>query len=202
MKKYLKALFDIFKNYHFYSIPILINEAIFYAKYNSSFNKFKYLSSDFLSDSIPCSYFFLKKIKKFIIKKNIISTCDLGSGYGKIIYYLGILNNFKIDGVELEKEIYLESASLKNKNIKIFNENILKFEYKTSRYKLFIMNDPLKKKKDLQKLILKIKKKNNKTYLIFINLNSKKISLVLKNLKILDSLIISKSRNILFCSIN
>jgi len=64
------------------------------------------------------------------------------------------------------------------------------------------MNDPLKKKEDLQKLILKIKKKNNKTYLIFINLNSKKISLVLKNLKILDSLIISKSRNILFCSIN
>jgi len=202
MKKYLKALFDIFKNYHFYSIPILIDEFIFYIRFNSSFNRFKYLRSDFLSDSIPCSYFFLKKIRKFIIKKNIRYSCDLGSGYGKIIYYLGILNNFKIDGVELEKEIYLESVSLKNKNIKIFNEDILMFECRKSRYNLFIMNDPLKKKEDLQKLILKIKNYNQKTYLIFINLNSKKISLVLKNLKILDSLIISKSRNILFCSIN
>ena len=64
------------------------------------------------------------------------------------------------------------------------------------------MNDPLKKKEDLQKLILKIKRNYEKTYLIFINLNSKKLSLVLKDLRILDSLIISKSRNILFCSIN
>ena len=202
MKKYLKALFDIFKNYHFYSIPILINEVTFHTKYNSSFNKFKYLNSDFLSDSIPCSYFFLKKIKKFIIKKSIRSSCDLGSGYGKILYYLGVLNNFKINGVELEKEIYLESVILKNKNIKIFNEDILKFECSNSRYNLLIMNDPLKKKNDLQKLILKIKKNKKKIYLIFINLNSKKLSLVLKNLKILESLIISKNRNILFCSIN
>ena len=159
MKKYLKALFDIFKNYHFYSIPILINEVTFHTRYNSSFNKFKYLNSDFLSDSIPCSYFFLKKIKKFIINKNIRSSCDLGSGYGKIIYYLGVLNNFKIDGVELEKEIYLESTSLKNKNIKIFNEDILKFECSNSRYNLFIINDPLKKKKRFTKINSKDKKK-------------------------------------------
>ena len=202
MKKYIKALFDIFKNYNFYSIPILINEAIFYIRYNSAFNKFKYLNSDFLSDSIPCSYFFLRKIKSFIIKKNIKSSCDLGSGYGKIIYYLGVLNNFKIDGVELEKEIYLESTVLKNDNIKIFNEDILKFEGNNLRYNLFIMNDPLKKKEDLEKLILRIKKNYKKTYLIFINLNTKKLSLVLNNLRILDSLIISQSRNILFCSIN
>ena len=202
MRDYIKALFDIFKNYRFYSMPILFNEAIFYIRYNSMFNKFKYLNSDFLSDSIPCSYFFLKKIKNFIIKKSIKSSCDLGSGYGKIIYYLGTLNNFKIDGVELEKEIYLESVNLENDNIKIFNEDILKFKYSNSRYNLFIMNDPLKKKEDLQKLILKIKRNYEKTYLIFINLNSKKLSLVLKDLRILDSLIISKSRNILFCSIN
>ena len=69
MKKYLKALFDIFKNYHFYSIPILINEVTFHTRYNSSFNKFKYLNSDFLSDSIPCSYFFFKKNKKIYNKE-------------------------------------------------------------------------------------------------------------------------------------
>ena len=202
MKKYIKALFDIFKNYHFYSIPVLIYETIFYLKYNGNFNKFKYINSNFLSDSIPCSYFFLKKIKKFIIKKNIKSTCDLGSGYGKIIYYLGALNNLKIDGVELEKEIYLESIKLENNNTKIFNEDILKFKFSNIEYNLLIMNDPLKKLADLEKLILKIKKDYKKIYLIFINLNSKKLSLVYENLKVQDSLMISKSRNILFCAIN
>jgi hypothetical protein len=201
MLKYLKALFDIFKNYRFYSILVLLNEAIYYQRYNNAFNKFKYLNSNFFSDSIPCSYFFLKKIKKFIIKNNIKFSCDLGSGYGKILYYLGVLNNYKIDGVELEKEIYIESLKLKNNNIKIFNENILNFNV-SNKYELFIINDPLKKEEDLNELIHNIKKNYNRIFLVFINLNQKKLSFVTQNLKIQESLIISKSRNILFCSID
>ncbi len=75
----------------------------------------------------------------------------------KILYYLGILNNYKIDGVELEKEIYIESIKLKNNKIKIFNENILNFNV-SNKYELFIINDPLKKEEDLNKLIHNIKK--------------------------------------------
>ena len=200
MHKYFKALFDIFKNYRFYSIPVLINEAIYYQKYNNAFNKFKYLSSNFLSDSIPCSYFFLKRIKKFIIKNNIKLICDLGSGYGKILYYLGVLNNYKIDGVEFEKEIYLDSLNLINNNIRIFNEDILNFNA-NNRYQLLVINDPLKRNADFNKLINNIKKNYSKIYLIFININSRKLDFVTQNLKIEESLIISKSRNILFCSV-
>ena len=202
MKKYLKALFDIFKNYHFYSIPILANEIIFNFRYNSIFNRFKYLNEDFSSDSIPCSYYLLKKIKKFMLKKNIKFSCDLGSGYGKILYYLGVLNNHKIDGVELDQEIYLESISLKNNNIRIYNENILEFDISNTKYDFFIINDPLKKTKDLIKMVLKIKKYYKSSYFVFINLNQEKLNFVSKNLIIRDSLIITKSRNILFCSIN
>ena len=201
MKKYLKALFDIFRNYQFYSFLILLNEAIYYQRYNNAFNKFKYLNSNYFSDSIPCSYFFLKKIKKFIIKNNIKISCDLGSGYGKILYYLGVLNDFKIDGVEFEKEIYLESVKLKNDNIQIFNKNILNFNT-SNKYQLLIINDPLKKNEDLNRLIQNIKKNYSKIFLVFINLNQKKLNYVIKDLKINESLIISKSRNILFCSID
>tara|TARA_B100000767_G_scaffold166666_1_gene156065 strand:+ start:1296 stop:1904 length:609 start_codon:yes stop_codon:yes gene_type:complete len=202
MFKYLKALYDILKNYHLYSIPILFNETIFHFKYNSVFNKFKYLNSDFLSDSIPCPYFFLKKIKKFIIIKNIKSTCDLGSGFGKILYYLGTMNNFKIDGIEIDKEIFLDSVKLENSKIKIFNENILEFDINNTKYDLFVINDPLKKTEDLKKLIFKIKGSYKQVFLVFINLNLEKLSLVSDNLKLLDQLIITKNRNILFCSLN
>jgi hypothetical protein len=200
MYKYLKAIYHIFKNYHLYSIPVLLNEIVFYFKYNNAFNKFKYLNSNFLSDSIPCSYFFLKKIKKFTKTQKLNYICDLGSGYGKILYFFGNLNNYKIDGIELEKEIYLESSILKSNNIRIFNENILEFYLKNIQYDIFIMNDPLKMTDDLMKLIFKIKKLYKKTYFVIINVDKKKLEMVRNNLNIIDSLIISKNRNIIFCS--
>jgi SAM-dependent methyltransferase len=200
MQKYLKAFFHIFKNYHFYSIPILLSEAIFYLKYNNTVNKFKYLNDDFLSDSIPCPYYFLKRIKSFAIKKNLNSFCDLGSGYGKVLYFFGSLNDYKIDGVEFDKEIYLNSTVLNNKNIEVFNANILELDFNNTKYDMFIMNDPLKKKEDLLELILKIKKFSKKSYLVFINLDEKKIEIINHNLKLIDSFIVSKNKNILFCS--
>jgi hypothetical protein len=200
MYKYLKAIYHIFKNYRLYSIPVLLNEIVFYFKYNNAFNKFKYLNSNFLSDSIPCSYFFLKKIKKFTKTQKLNYICDLGSGYGKILYFFGNLNNYKIDGIELEKEIYLESSILKSNNIRIFNENILEFDLKNIQYDIFIMNDPLKMTDDLMKLIFKIKKLYKKTYFVIINVDKKKLEMVRNNLNIIDSLIISKNRNIIFCS--
>ena len=201
MQKYLKALYDILKNYQLYSFTILINEIMFQLIYNKEFNRFKYLNSKFQSDSIPCPFFFLKKIKKFTSQNNIDYFCDLGSGYGKILYFFGILNKYKIDGVELDKEIYLDSLNLKNGNIKIYNEDILKFDLTNRRYGLFILNDPLKKKEDLNKLILNIKKIYNQGYLIFINLDQDKLKCALENLNIIQSTIISKTRNIIFCSI-
>jgi hypothetical protein len=200
MQKYLKAFFHIFKNYHFYSIPILLSEAIFYLKYNNTVNKFKYLNDDFLSDSIPCPYYFLKKIKSFAIKKNLNNFCDLGSGYGKVLYFFGSLNDYKIDGVEFDKEIYLNSTVLNNENIEVFNANILELDFNNTKYDMFIMNDPLKKKEDLLQLILKIKKFSKKSYLVFINLDEKKIEIINHNLKLIDSFIVSRNKNILFCS--
>ncbi len=124
----------------------------------------------------------------------------MGSGYGKILYYLGVLNNFKIDGIEFEKEIYLESLKLKNENIQIFNKDILNFNMH-DKYQLLIINDPLKKDKDFNKLIQNIKNIYKKTFMVFINLNKKKLNYVTENLKIKDSLIICKNRNILFCQL-
>ena len=125
MIKYLKAFTAILVNYNFYSIPVLIFEIFFHIKYPNKYNKFKYYNSKSSSDPIPCSFYFLKKIEKFLNKKKIRYICDLGSGYGKVLYFFGKIKKYKIDGVELDKEIYTESLSLKNNNINIHNKNIL-----------------------------------------------------------------------------
>ena len=198
MIKYLKALFEILKSYRFYLFPILIMELIFFIKYNSKFNQFKHLNSNDSSDPIPSSFYVLKKIEKFILKNNIKTICDLGCGYGKIVYFLGYIKKFQIDGVELDNEIYKDTLFLKDLNIDIFNENILDFKLDNKEYGLFIINDPLKRIQDFESLIKKIKTINYKVFIVMININSDKIKIANDNLEIISNKFFSKNRNVLF----
>tara|TARA_Y100001935_G_C17105884_1_gene408357 strand:- start:17 stop:625 length:609 start_codon:yes stop_codon:yes gene_type:complete len=201
MLKYLKVIINIVVNYKFYFVPVLSFELFFYIFHNKNYNKFKYLDSSFLSDSIPCPYFFLKKIEKFMYKNKIGTICDLGSGYGKILYYFGKIKKKEIHGVEIEKEIFLSSKELICNNIRIFNENILKFNLNQITYDAFILNDPLKNETDLMKLILNIKNSYNDVIIILINLDLQKQQLVKKELNILENFKASKNKNIFFCKI-
>ncbi|WP_440613851.1 class I SAM-dependent methyltransferase [Candidatus Pelagibacter sp. HIMB1748] len=198
MLKNIRALYHIILNYHFFSVQIVANEIYFNFKYDKNLNRFKYLKSNFLSDSIPCPFTFLKKIKSFIEKKNVYLICDLGSGYGKVLYFFGKINHHKIDGIELEKDIYQTSKSLENERINVLNQNILDFDLNSKNYDLFILNDPLKKTGDLEKMVKKLKLINRNCYFVFINLTPDKIKIVNSNLEVIDSYIISKSKNIYF----
>jgi len=198
MIKYFKAFFEIIKSYRFYIFPILIMETIFYLKYESKFNKFKNLNSENSYDPIPSSFYALKKIEKFILKNEIKTICDLGCGYGKIVYYLGVIKKLKVDGVELNESIYQDILFLKNKNIKIFNENILQFNLDKKNYDLLIINDPLKKVHDFENLIKKIKNTSHKIFIAMININSEKVKIATDNLKIIDYNFFSNNRNIIF----
>ena len=155
-----------------------------------------------MSDSIPCPHYFLLKIKSFIIERNINFLCDLGSGYGKILYFFGNINNYKIDGIELDKEIFNFSKQLESEKIKIINQNILDFDLSNSQYDLLIINDPLKTNEDLNRLIQNIKKQYKNKYIVFINIDQNKIITIKKNLNIIQNYKISKNKNLLFCEIS
>ena len=129
MKKYFKFITNTILNYQLYAILIIVYEIYFILKFNSKLNKFKYLDNNYLSDSIPCSFYILKKISNFVDKNNISSICDLGSGYGKILYYFGNIKNISIDGIEYDESIYNESKNLENENIKIYNNDIFNFNF-------------------------------------------------------------------------
>lgn len=197
--KYLKALSDIIKTYKIFTFQVLFYEIIFLIFYNRKFNKFKYLNSNFLSDSIPVPFIFLYKIYNFVILKDLRQICDLGSGYGKVLYYFGKIKNIKIDGVELDTQIYNFSSILQSDLIKIYNEDILKFDLKKKSYDLFILNDPLRKYDDLLTLINKIKNNYENVNLILINIDLVKQEKVMKNLFVIDHFKASSSKNIFFC---
>ena len=111
--KYFKSIFEIITNYNFYSLIIIINELYYFFKFKNKFNEFKYLKSKYQSDPIPCSFYALKFIEKKLINQKITRICDLGSGYGKVLFYFGRIKKYKIDGIELNKELY---------NVHHFNE--------------------------------------------------------------------------------
>tara|TARA_Y100001935_G_scaffold249214_1_gene247442 strand:+ start:673 stop:1281 length:609 start_codon:yes stop_codon:yes gene_type:complete len=201
MFKYFKAMINIIINYKIYFVPVIVFEFFFFISHNKKYNRFKYLDSNFLSDSIPCPYFFLKKIEKYMLKKKINLICDLGSGYGKILYYLGKISKKKIHGVEIEKEIYHISQELTDDNIKLFNEDILKFRLDSVLYDAFILNDPLKNADDLLKLLLRIKSSYENVELILINLDLKKQIIIQKELNIIEKFEASNNKNIFFCNL-
>ena len=198
MIRYFNTLIEITRGYRLYLFLILIMEGIFFLKYNAKFNKFKYLNSNNSSDPIPAPFYILKKIEKFILKKNIKSICDLGSGFGKIIYFFGKVKEYQIDGVELDNDIYKDTLSLQSLNVSLYNENILEFNLDQKKYDLLIINDPLKNKKDFENLIKKINNLHHKVFIIIINVNLDKVKLASNYLKIIDQKIFSLHRNILF----
>ena len=199
INKYIKSLYHIFLNYKFYSFIILLKEFFFIIKFGANFNKFKYLNSNYFSDSIPCPYFFLDKIRKYILDNNILSICDLGSGYGKVLFYFGKIYRHKIEGVEFIKEIYNESKVLIDNNISVTNNDIKNINFLKKKHNLYILNDPLKKTKDLQIIIKKLKGLKKNIHIIFINMSLEKYRVINRNLKIKKKFSISQNKNILFC---
>lgn len=199
INKYIKSLYHIFLNYKFYSFIILLSEFFFLVRFGSNFNKFKYLNSKILSDSIPCPYFFLNKIRNYISINNLLTICDLGSGYGKILFYFGKIHKYKIEGVEFIKEIYNESKVLTDKNISIINKNVLKIDLLKKNHDLYILNDPFKKAEDLKIIVKKFKMVKKRIHIIFINMTLEKYKIINRNLKIKKKYVISKNKNIFFC---
>lgn len=196
---YIKTVINIFINYKLNSILILFYEFIYFVIHKNKSNKISYLNSNFLSNSIPCPYYYLIKINKFISKIKNKRICDLGCGFGKVVFFLGIVKKNNIDGFEYDKVIYNSVKKLENSKIKIYNKNILKLNYNRFHYNIYIINDPLKKYADLLKLINNLKKIKNNTLIIFINLNNEKKKLLFSNFFVIKRINFSNCKNIFFC---
>ena len=199
MTKYFFALIDIIKSYHFYSFLVLGFEIFFNIRYGIRFNKFDNYKNDLYTDPVPCCFYFMRKINNFFQKNRIDKICDLGSGYGKMIFYFGKVKKKKIDGIELNKEIFDSTFYLCDKNINIYNDDILNFGLSKMRYQAFIVNNPLKKDEDFDLLLSNLEKLDKKIFIVFININKTKQEKVQKKLNLLENFKISSSRGILFC---
>ena len=72
------------------------------------------------------------------------------------------------------------------KKIKVYNSDFFNFNFKEKNYNLLILNDPLKKPEDLEKLINLLKLINKNHFLVFVNLSHNKIKIIENNFLILS----------------
>tara|TARA_Y100000590_G_scaffold436791_1_gene557779 strand:+ start:2500 stop:3135 length:636 start_codon:yes stop_codon:yes gene_type:complete len=137
------------------------------------------------ADSMPCPYYFIYKISKFIKKNSIDSAADLGSGNGRIVNFLSSKTKIKMYGYEIDKDMFNYSIKNLNINAKIENQDINLLNYTDLDVDCYILNTPFLKDEMLKNLIKKISlsKTNSekKYYIIIIN-----VDVILKKIKLSD----------------
>ena len=89
----LKIFLRTLISYRFSLVKIIFFELFFLLKGNKG-NRFTISKNEIMTDSIPCPYYFLYKIKKKIVNNNCKLLLDLGCGSGRVIDFFnkGLLN--------------------------------------------------------------------------------------------------------------
>ena len=168
--KYRKKLFRVAFFEIYYSIRLGKN---FYKVYNDLIQ----------ADSMPCPYYFIYVISKFIKKNSISSFIDLGSGNGRVINYLSKKTNSKLIGFEKDLEMYNYSIKNLSKNASVENKDINLINYNRIQPDCYFLNTPILSDKMLNNLINKIFLSNvrskRKYYIVIINIDN-----ILKNIKL------------------
>ena len=105
--------------------------------------------------------------------------------------------------MNLIKKFLIFLKKNKKNNINIENKNILNVNYKNLNVECFILNDPLRRKTDLEHLIKKIQisrmNSAKKYYLITINIEGKK-AYIFNNYKLLKLVFAGQLRSVKFFS--
>ena len=200
--KLINSIVRIFKEYKIYILIIIFFEIYYFLKNYKGF-KISFSKNQSMADNIPCPYYFLYKINKFLKKRNFNSVIDLGCGSGRIINFINNkYKNKKITGIEYFNEQYNYAKEIfkKSKNISIKKLNFVKINFSKKIYDLYFLSAPFKKKKDFLKFMNKLAKINKvkKRIIIIINYDKKLINKV-KKLRFINSFYLSKEKGYSIC---
>lgn len=166
-------------------LKIVIYE-IYYLTDNFNFHYIKSNNKKYF-DHIPSPYYYLSLIYEDLNKLKFKNETfvDLGSGTGRVLNFFHKRGFKKLIGVEQSKKaIEIFYKENKNKNLKILNKDILKYNFPNNTGIIYLYNPA--PKHIIVKLVNKIKKKKFKNLKIiylspdYINLFDKKYFIIVK----------------------
>lgn len=193
----------IIKSYKLHLFVIIIFEILNIVK-GIKGNKYHFSKNKFMSDDIPCPYYFLFKINNILRNYKIKSFLDLGCGSGRIIdYFNKKLLNKKFIGIEYYQQQfnYCKSIFDQCKNIKIYNKDFTKINLSKYTSDCIFLNNPFKKDKNFFKFFnLNRNKLFNDKYVVLINYD-KNVLNFLKDIKILKIYYINKNKGFIIIKV-
>ena len=180
----LKLYISTLTSYKKKLIPIIFFEIFYTFKFGDNF--YKIHDNETQTDSLPCPYYFLNEISKFVNKNHISKVVDLGSGTGRVVNFLATFTQAKITGYEVDEEVMQYARKKKRKNAIFVKLSINSLNFSKLDSDCYIFNVPLRKEKDIKNLIKKIelgrKKHNKKYFLIVINIDSHLVKIKLSDI--------------------
>ena len=200
MKK-INYFFNFINSYQKLFLQVLFFEIFYSLRFAELIPLIKVHNDRKRTDTVPCVFFFLHKISKFIKKNKIKSIVDVGSGYGRVVNFLSKLNKIKSHGIEYDKDVYKIALKNKKKNVKLYCGDIFNYKLNEFNSNCFILIDPFKKIKERNKFLLKYSKILPKTdkYLITVNIYKGKLP---KKYVLIYSIVASRNRCLKFYKIN
>ena len=192
----------IIKDYNILLIKIMFFEFIYFIKGYKGF-KFDFSNNNTMTDNIPCPYFLLLKMKKYLKKNDFLKLNDLGCGSGRVIDFFN--RNFpdkEFIGIEyFSKQFqYCTHSFHKNNNVKIIQADFTKIDVVKDDPNYFFLTAPFKNTYDFINFMDKtISLSNKKLFFIIVNYNKKTIEMV-KNIEFLDSYYIAENTGYSICS--
>ena len=204
MKINLIFFLTLFKLYKKKIFKIAIYEIYFSIKNFKSVNFIRLKNINRKTVTMPCPYYFIHKISKFVNKNQITNIVDLGSGFGRLTNYLSKATKATVSGYEINKDAFNFSIKNKTSNVTIENKDILNCDYKNLKAECFIINDPFHLDDSglenlMKKIELDIVNLKKKIYFITININENKMH-IFNNYKLLKLISAGQSRCIKFFS--
>ena len=184
----INNIIRIFKSYKLHLFVIILFELINIIK-GLKGNKYHFSKNNFMSDDIPCPYYFLFKINNVLKKYKIKSFLDLGCGSGRIIdFFNKKLPDKKFIGIEYYQSQFDFCKSIfdKYKNVKIYKNDFTKINLSKYKSDCIFLNNPFKKQKNFVKFFNSNRSKLfNDKFVVLINYD-KNILKIIKNIKVLN----------------
>ena len=92
MKK-ISYFFNFIRSYRNILLQVFFFEILYSLRFGELIPLIKTHNNNLRTDTVPCIFFFLHEISKFIKKNKIKSIVDVGSGYVRVVNFLSTLNS-------------------------------------------------------------------------------------------------------------
>jgi SAM-dependent methyltransferase len=201
----IKNLFRILFDYKFSLVTLVFFEFLYFVKGYKG-NRFDFSNNKWMSDNIPCPYYFLFKMKKTLKRENFLNFIDLGCGSGRVINFFNKnFPNKKFIGIEYfaTQYNYCKKIFKNQSNVEIIQADFAKSDFYKHKADCYFFNDPFTNSVDFIKFIENIIKSSDKKKILFIFVNyNKKVIDELKNMQCIDSFYISNIKGYSICSLD